>query len=94
MVRLSPLIKAMTTKCIKLGRFFFCLVLMTSGLFSTAHASATSDKAKVDQVLAQSQSPNPDSSKPLIPIPEPSAASLVLLSLGGLGLTLVMRKQA
>jgi len=78
----------------KLGQLVFYFVLMSMAWLVSAQASTSSaENPKKQPIPIQSDTSSSDNA-PLIPVPEPSSGSLVLLSLGGLGLTLVMRRQA
>ena len=72
-------------------------MIMLLAIGSFAHAApasshATSQGNKHQSISLNSEPASNDSA--LIPIPEPSAASLILLGVGAGGLACMMRKQA
>ena len=58
-----------------------------------AHGHDISLSRTGDNVKQDSQKSVTPSAAPLSPVPEPSAASLILLSLGGVGLAMKLRKR-
>jgi len=73
--------------------FACCIILVALG--SLAHGQDLSVSDAGDKNVHQSSSTviTPPNNRPLAPVPEPSAGSLILLGLGGVGLAMKLRKR-
>ncbi len=92
---LVQLIQRKTMKAyFTLSHFACCIVLIAIG--SLAHGQDLSVSTAGDKTGRQSSSMviTPPNDRPLVPVPEPSAGSLILLGLGSVGLAMKLRKQA
>jgi hypothetical protein len=81
---------------LKLVCFVCCLTMMGLGSLAKAESYTVSEKGSDNGKKTAPAVIIPANGKEdsLVPIPEPSTGSLILLSLGGVGLTLMMRRRA